>query len=185
MDDLNIVQLFWDKDQDAIMNLAEKYGEKLYSLAYGILHNHEDTEEAVNDTYLKVWNAIPPEKPIYLFAFIAKICRCTALDKYDWNHAKKRHIQLGDVVNELDNCVVADMQNRDNIKGYELGDALSSFLRQLPKQKRWIFIRRYWYFDSIADISFRYGISQSKVKTTLHRTRRQLKCFLESEGINI
>ena len=184
MDDESIIQLFWQRNQDAIRETDSLYGTKLHRLADGILRNKEDAEESVNDTYQKTWDSIPPQRPTYLFAYLAKICRFVCFGKLDWKNAQKRKAEVVELTAEMELCL-PDTRADSQMAGEEIGRLLNGFISGLPEDKRLLFMRRYWYADSIRDISNRYGFSESKVKTTLHRTRMQLKAYLEREGIFI
>ena len=182
MEDEVIIELFWARDEMAIKNTALKFGSKLHQLAMKILYNHEDAEESVNDTYLAAWNTIPPQRPTYLFAYLAKICRLTAYDKLDWKTAKKRQAEIVELTAEIENCI-PDPSAEAGAAGKEIGRLLNIFLVGLSEEKRLIFMRRYWFGDSISEISRRYGLGASKVKVSLLRTRNALKFFLEKEGL--
>lgn len=182
MEDSELIALYWARDERAISETDAAYGRRLLALADRILQSREDAEESVSDTYMKTWNTIPPQRPNHFFAFLAKICRNTALGCLDWKNAAKRSAEVVSLTGELELCVPDRSQER-KLESRELGRVLNAFLESLPRESRLIFMRRYWYADSIAEISARYGISESKVKTRLHRTRRKLRGFLEGEGI--
>lgn len=184
MEDELIIELFWARDEMAIKNTALKFGGKLHQLAMKILYNHEDAEESVNDTYLAAWNTIPPQRPTYLFAYLAKICRLTAYGKLDWKTAKKRQTEIVELTAEMESCI-PDPSAEANVTGEEIGRLLNIFLSGLSEEKRLIFLRRYWFGDSISDISRRYSLGASKVKVSLLRTRNALKIFLEKEGLTV
>ena len=168
MDDKQIINLFFQRDEDAINAVDEKYGSKLNALAANMLQSREDGLECVNDTYMKAWNSIPPARPEYLFAFLAASARNIAIDMIRKNNAGKRQAKVVELTKELEECI---------------GEMLSHFLETVDKNKRIIFLRRYWYSDSIKDISERMQMSESAVKVTLHRTRKELRRYLESEGL--
>lgn len=184
MDDPQILQLFYVRDPCAIVQTQNRYGEKLFHLALNILHNREDAEEAVNDTYWKAWDTIPPQNPQFFFAYLAQICRRLAFGKLDWLHAKKRSGQLVNLSRELQVCVPAGEPDRQ-VESKELVQALTRFLASLPPEARILFVRRYWFADSISDIASQCQISTAKVKTSLHRIRKKLKHFLEQEGFSL
>lgn len=182
MNDEKIIELFLARDEKAITETEANYGVKLRCIATKILHNEEDAKESVNDTYLKAWNTIPPEKPRYFFAYLAKICRHCAFGKLDWKHAKKRKATIVELTSEIECCIPDNRADMD-IDRNKIGKLLNCFLDDLPYENRMIFMRRYWYGDSIQEISMRYGFGESKVKTQLHRTRKKLHAFLESEEV--
>lgn len=182
MDDTKIIELFWSRDEKALEATANKYGGKLHRFADNILKSSEDAEESVNDTYLKAWNTIPPQKPVYYFAYLAKICRYIAFDKLDLSKAKKRNANIVELTAEMELCL-PDASSEAKLESEEIGKLLNRFLNELSQENRLIFMRRYWYAENIREIAERYGISEGNVKTRLHRTRTKLKKFLESEGI--
>lgn len=184
MEDAQIIQRFWARDQAALQETERKYGARLCQLAMRILSNHEDAEECVSDTYLQAWRTIPPQRPEHLFAYLAKLCRFNAFGKLDWQNAKKRKAEIVELTAEME-CCIPNPGEAQRMEGAEIGRLLSSFLKALPQESRLIFLRRYWYADSILAISQRYGISESKVKTNLFRTRNKLRAYLEREGISL
>ena len=184
MDDVKIVELYFERNETAISETKAKYGNYCYSIAYNILKNNEDAEECENDTYLEVWKNIPPQKPKIFSAYLGTITRQKAIDKWRRKTANKRgggEIQLS--LQELENCISDDKAIGDEIVAEELARRISEYLRTLPQKERNVFIRRYWYFDSIGQISERYGYGQSKVKMMLKRTREKLISELEKEGM--
>lgn len=179
MNDGQIIDLFWERSQDAIAETSAKYGSYCHSIAFGILHSRLDAEECVNDTWLRTWDAIPPERPQRLPAFLGRITRNLALDRYDYLHAEKRSAPTDDLFSELSECIPS---GRDEFAGLELRMLLSQFLRGLEPKPRNLFLRRYWYCDSVEELSKRFGMGQSAVKSSLFRTRNKLRVFLEKEG---
>lgn len=184
MDDAKIIELYWARNEDAIAQTDAEYGRQLRTLANRLLQNHEDAEESVSDTYMKTWNAIPPDRPTYFYAFLASICRHLSLNRLDWNHAAKRRAEMVSLTQEMELCI-PDSSRERRLEGREIGRVLNDFLGQLPKESRLIFLRRYWYVDTISEIARRYGISESKVKMQLSRTKAKLKRHLEREGITV
>ena len=183
MDDTQIIDLYWDRDQGAITATAGKYGSFLHALSWNILRSHHDAEECVNDTYFRAWNAMPPQRPAILSAFLGKVTRNLALNRYKARSAQKRQ---GDAfalsLEELDDCAPALSSPDDEAMAAELGQSISAFLRTQSEEVRSMFILRYFYCDSIEEISARFGCGESRVKTTLLRTRRKLKEHLMKEG---
>ncbi len=184
MNDENIISLYFSRNENAIKETDIAYGRKLKTLSFRIVKNTEDSEECVNDTYFKAWNNIPPTRPVYLFAYLSKICRFLSFDKLDYKKAKKRSADVVTLSDELLNVIPTDLLDKE-VRDEELGKVLNKFLATLSDDHQVIFIRRYFFMDKIADIALRYGISESKVKTSLYRTRNKLKSFLECEGIYI
>ena len=184
MEDAKIIDLFWARNEDAIAETDAAYGRKLRFLANKILNNFEDAEESVSDTYMKTWEVIPPQRPVCFYAFIASICRHLSFHKVDWNRAAKRNAEVVALTDEMELCI-PDSRQEETIQGKELAKLLNAFLEGLPRDSRMIFLRRYWFLDSIAEIAKRYDMTESKVKMQLHRTREKLRIFLEKEDIHV
>lgn len=184
MDDAKIVALFLSRDEAAIRMTAEKYGIRLMRLANNLLDDLCLAEECVNDTYFAAWNSIPPHTPTtYLFPFLARITRNFALDRCRERNRNKRNVFLVELTQEIEQCIPAQNDVDSQIDAQVLGAAISAFLWRIPQEPRNIFIRRYWYLDSVSAIAERFSISESKVKTTLFRTRKKLREYLVKEGI--
>ena len=185
MEDKDIIELFNNRNQQAIEKTAEKYGNYCYAVSYNILANHEDCEECVNDTYMKAWQTIPPEYPKIFSAYLGKITRNLSLDKYRRYSSEKRGGSVHQIVfQEFENYLPSE--KHDNIiDEFELTEIINNFLRSLPAEKRKIFVRRYWYFSSIKEIAELFGISESKVKMTLSRTRESFRKHLKKAGVSI
>lgn len=184
MDDKRIIELYNERSESAISETANKYGKYCYYIAYHILYNKEDSEECVNDTYLRAWDTIPPQYPNKLSAFLGKITRNLALNRYKYYVREKRGFgQTSLVLEELQECVPASNSTEQAIEEILLVEALNRFLYALPIEKRMMFLRRYWYMSSIQEIADDFGYSESKVKMTLLRIRNKLKLVLEKEGI--
>lgn len=185
MEDKAIIALFWERSQKAITETADKYGTRLHRLSMNILHNHEDAQECINDTYHAAWNTLPPEKPDFFFAYLARLTRNFSFGRYDYNHAKKRSADIVELSRELEHCIPAPNELEKKADSEEIGRVLSAFLREQSEQMRRVFIQRYWYTQSISDIASDCGISESKVKSMLFRMRGKLRIYLEKEGITI
>lgn len=185
MDDSKIIDLFWQRSENAIQETDVKYGKLCMHLARNILSNNEDVEECVNDTYLGAWNAIPPAKPNALCAFIAKITRNLALKKFEFNTAQKRNPEVMISLTELEDCLSGSENAEDLYDAKALASHISTFLRKQDQLSRKVFIRRYWFYDSICEIATQLSMSESKVKTMLFRTRSKLKNYLVEEGYNL
>ena len=184
MDDSKIIELFFARNEDAIKHTDDTYGRRLFHLADNIVHNDQDAEESVNDTYMKAWDTIPPQRPEHFFAYIAKICRNFALKRIDWQKAKKRNAEVVSLTQEMENCI-PDTYRDMEADTRELGRILDAFLRTLTPENQMVFLRRYWYVDTIAEIAVRYGISESAVQMRLNRTRSKLAMYLAKEGIKV
>ena len=186
MDDNKIVELYLLRDETAIKLTSEKYGNRLRSLAYGIINDREAAEECENDTYMEAWNAIPPHEPrSYLYAFLARITRHISLNICRDRSRLKRSAFICELSAEMEQCIPAPDDTQCRIDEMAISKAINEFLGALNEDKRNIFIRRYWFLDSIADISKRFALSESKVKTTLFRCRNQLREHLEKEGYTV
>jgi len=186
MDDREIIALYWTRSEAAIERTDEKYGRYCRAIAYNILENREDTEECTNDTYFKVWKAIPPQKPGKFRAFLGKVARNTALNRYERERAGKRgggEIEI--LLGELEECIPAAEGVEQECESAELSEAVTRFLSQQDEQSRNLFIRRYWYAEKLAVVCERYGISESQGKSKLYRLRGKLKEHLEKEGLMI
>lgn len=184
MDDNKIIELFFTRNEEAIRQTDEAYGKRLYHLADNIVHSSQDAEESVSDTYMKVWESIPPQKPLHFFAYIAKICRNFALKKLDWANAKKRNAEIVALTQEMESCI-PDRAAQAQADAQELGRILDTFLRTLTPGNRKVFLRRYWFADSIAEIAVRCEISESAVLMRLNRSREKLAEYLAKEGIKV
>lgn len=184
MEDFKIIELFFSRSEDAISETATKYGKLCHSIAGNILGSSEDSEECVNDTYLALWNCIPPKRPSDLMAFISKITRNLSLKKLEYNLAKKRDSGITLSLSELEE-ILPDKAISEKFDDEEIGNIISDFLKKEKPDARNVFIRKYWYFDSVSDIAKRYKFSESKVKSMLFHTRNRLKKHLIKEGVHI
>ncbi len=185
MEDNRLIDLYWKRDEDAIHETSIKYGNLCSYIAKNILKNHEDCEECVNDTYFAVWNAIPPQRPNRFSAFISRITRNLALKKWEYLSAAKRNPSALLSLDELGDCVSGTFSVESEMESKHIESAIDTFLWEQGIEKRNIFIRRYWYFDSMEAICQKTGFSQSKVKSILYELRLKLRKYLESEGIEL
>ena len=181
MDDRKIIEFYFARDEAAILHTAGKYGAYCFTIAYNILYNNEDSEECVNDTYLRAWNAIPPERPNVLKLFLAKITRNLAINKYNAAKSIKRAGEVAACMEELDECASSESAEEACMLG-ELSKSINRFLATLTKRERCVFLRRYFYSESNAQIGARYGMKESNVRLVLFRVRGKLKEFLAKEG---
>lgn len=184
MEDAKIIELFWERNEQAVQETDTAYGRKLFVLSNNILNNREDAEESVSDTYMATWKAIPPKRPQYFYAFLASICRNLSFNKLDWHLAAKRNAEVVALTQEMESCI-PDSRQDAQLGRRELRRVLEAFLEDLPRESRIIFLRRYLYVDTVAEIAARYGMTESKVKTQLHRTRMKLRKVLAEEGIAV
>lgn len=179
MDDAKIIQLYWDRKEQAISVTADKYGNYCTSIARNILGNREDAEECVNDTYLRAWNSMPPHRPNSLSAFLGKITRNLSIKRYRYNTADKRGGgQTMAVLEEIAELVSDTDGIEQEIDRRELVRAMDDFLDSLPDKQKNLFVCRYWYFDSISDLANRFGMTENHVSVTLNRLRRKLHTYL-------
>lgn len=184
MDDKEIIKLYFERSEEAIEKTAGKYGAYCYSIANRILRDKQDSEECVNDAYLRLWNAIPPNQPENLPAYLGKIARNLALNRYEKNRAKKRGAgEMELVLEEAGSLAFSEEISEDISDRIVFTDTLNSFLKSLSKENRVIFVKRYWYVYSVKEIAEGCGISESKVKISLYRSRKALKKKLNEEGL--
>lgn len=184
MEDNKLLELFFDRNEEAIRHTDQAYGRRLHTLAMVIVKNDQDAQECVSDTYLRTWNSIPPQRPKYFFAYLAKICRNLALDKVNWKNAAKRKAEVVPLTQEMEMCI-PDTKRDQEMEARELGRLLDQFLRGLTPGNQMIFLRRFWYADTIGEIAARYNLSESAVQMRLSRTKAKLCTYLEKEGINV
>lgn len=182
MDDKSIVDLYWQRSENAISETQAKYGGYCYSIAYNVLASNEDAEESVNDTYLAAWNQLPPHRPSVLATFLGRITRNISISKWRTRSAHKRG--GGEIVlalEELGECVAGRQNIESAYIRKEAVAAFNDFLDALSPVERNVFLRRYWFLDSIADIAKSFGFTQGKVKSMLHRTRTKLRSQFAQE----
>ena len=183
MKDSEIVELYWKRAEQAILETMNQYGRYLYSIAYRILYSNADSEECVNDTYQHAWYAMPPHKPQKLGPFLGKITRNLALNMYERMTAEKRGAgEIPAALDELSEVIRSGESVEANVDASILQDLINEFLGTLNADTRKIFVRRYWYMSSVKEIAEEYGISESKAKMSLMRTREKLREYLRKEG---
>ncbi len=185
MDDSRIVKLFFDRSETAIAELSSKYGDACSRIAKNILKNDLDAEECVNDTYLAVWSRVPPESPDPLGAYVFRIVRNISISKYHSNTALKRNSYYDEALYELEGVIASCDTVESELEAREIGRLLDSFLEGLDRRSRVMFIRRYWYSDSIGEIAEGLCLSGNSVSVKLLRLRKKLKKYLEKEGYNV
>lgn len=184
MDDAQIIDLYFRRSEEAIAETAEKYGSYCYSIAYNILTNNEDAEESVSDTYWAAWKAMPPRRPSILATFLGKITRHLSIDR--WRSRSRQKRGGGAIIlalEELEECASDENFVEKALERKHLALVFNRFLAALPETERRVFLCRYWYIDSIADIAEDFGFSKSKVTSMLHRTRGKLRAVLQEEGL--
>lgn len=186
MNDEDIVQLFWDRNEQAITETSSKYGSYCLSIAKNILGNHEDAEECVNDTYLNTWNSIPPQKPKILSAFLGKIVRNLSFNKYKATHTLKRGgYEMELILDELGEIVSDNESVEDIVIRNELIVVINEFINNLSDEKRYIFVRRYWYSDKITTIANQCGRTENSIHVELNRIRKKLHNYIIERGYDI
>jgi len=186
MDDSQIIDLYWNRDQTAISFTSAKYANYCTTISYNVTKNREDTEECLNDTWVKTWNSIPPTRPDSLKTYVGTICRNLSLNKYKERHAQKRgggQVELA--LDELSEIVsnLAEAENDENSE--KIREVLNNFLAKLKDKERDVFVRRYWHLKSVGEIADEYGLSEANVKQLLFRSRNKLKKELEKSGVQV
>jgi RNA polymerase sigma-70 factor (ECF subfamily) len=184
--DIQIIDLYFERSETAINETAKQYGSYCTAIAMNILHNKEDSEECVNDTYLKTWNSIPPQRPTILSSFLGRITRNLSLNKYEARKAKKRggdEITL--LLSELELCIPSVRNVESEADNNDLNEAVNSFLDSIKQEDMIFFMRRYWHVNSVPEIAKQFNVGESKVKMSLHRTRKKLRIYLEERGIAV
>ena len=186
MEDKDIIGLYLERSEEAITETAHKYSVLLSRIAFGILRSREDAEECVNDTYMRAWNSIPPNRPKRLSAFLGRITRNLSLNRYEQLTAQKRGGSSRELaLEELEECVPAAGDLQREVEDSELAELINEFLDKQKRESRIIFMRRYWYFCTVSEIAEDMHIGESKVKMSLLRTRKKLKQFLEKQGVTL
>lgn len=186
MEDSAIIELYWNRDQQAISETACKYSPFLWGISWNILRSRGDAEECVNDTYLRAWNAIPPARPAAFRAWLGRITRNLSLDRWKQSRTQKRggnEMEL--LLGELDECIPSPHKVEARLEDQEVAALIGAFLRELPQESRVIFLRRYWYGDDLSKIAAALHCGMGKVKSSLFRTRKALRLRLEQEGVSI
>lgn len=185
MEDTQIIELFWKRDESAIRATTTKYGRLLHSIAYHILANHEDSEECVSDACFRAWQTIPPQKPVSLTAYLGRIVRNISINRWHEKHAQKRYGGAEVLLSELGECVPAVETVEQEIDANELTAFISEWLIGQTKENRILFLRRYWFGDSVKSIAIHTGTAANKLSARLYRLRQDLKNVMEKEGIRL
>ena len=183
MIDEEIIDLYWQRDEQAISQTRQKYGRYLFTIAHNILHDPRDSEESVSDTYLRAWKSMPPHRPQALPPFLAKITRAAAIDRFRTRKRFKRQSsEYACSLSELEECIPDGTSVSQQVHAQLLAETIGRFLRDLPSLQRSVFVERYFYMDPIKDIARRHAMSESKTKSMLHRIRERLRVYLRQEG---
>lgn len=186
MEDYMILDLFWARSEKAVTETSAKYGKFCTGISMQILHSEPDAEECVNDTWLHAWNSIPPSRPSILKAYLGKITRNLSLDRWKRNTAQKRGgSQVELMLEELGDCIPSVDSVQVEVETKAIAEIISRFLKEQQEMSRWLFVRRYWYGDSITELSQKSKMTESYVKTHLFRLRQKLKQRLEEEGVQL
>ena len=183
MEDNQIIELFFQRDETALTHTRERYGSRLQALAFRILGNREDAEECENDTYWRAWNSIPPQRPDPLLTYLCKIARNAALSRRRASLAQKRNSSFDVALEELEACLAAPDSPEGELEARDLAAAINGFLAELPYEDRYVFLRRYWYGDELSRIADQMGGQSHRLSVRLSRTRKKLKNYLEKEGL--
>ncbi len=185
MNDTDLIELYWSRSEVAIAETEKRYGNYCRYIAKNILGSDEDSEECVNDAYLKVWESIPPKRPDLFSAFIGVITRNIALNRYKAQNRLKRKSNADIVFDEVAGIISDDSLHKSIADGIVVKNAINKFLSLLDVDTRTVFMRRYWYMSSVKDIASDYNLPEGTVKSVLYRTRLRLKVFLEKEGVDL
>ena len=185
MEDREIILLYQRRDEQAILASRSKYGAFLYGIAMNILHQNQDAEECESDTYHSAWRHIPPDEPWALRAYLGKITRRLSISRYRKNHAEKRNAELELLLEELDQCVPDSSTPEQALEAKELGETISNWLGQLTEQQKTLFMRRYWFGDSLEQLSREFALPKRLISQRLSRMRGKLKVYLEQQGVSL
>ena len=185
MEDAEIIDLYWSRDESAIKETEYKYGRFCHSIALRILTVWEDAEECVNDTYQKVWNAIPPQRPNLFRAWLGKIVRNLSINRYEYNHASKRYAGGDTLLSEMSDCIPDNKTTDTILEAQELSGYISDWLDGLSEINRALFVRRYWSGETVSDLAKIIGTSPNKLAGQLFRLRAGLKVYLEKKGVQL
>lgn len=186
MEDHEIVSLYWARKEAAIQETDIKYNRYLTKIAFNILSDTEDSRESVNDTYLAAWNSMPPQRPNVLSAYLAKLTRRISIDRFRYRNRDKRMAsQYAISLSELDECVSGGNTTEEAVNGMLLAEAIAAYLRGLPDETRSAFVGRYYFLDPLKEVAAYCGMTESKCKSLLHRTRLGLREYLEKEGFPV
>lgn len=183
MDDGKIIDLFFARSELAISELDAKYGKTCHKLSYNILHNTMDAEECVNDAYLGTWNAIPPQRPNPLLTFVCVLVRRYSIMRYRANSALKRNSSYEVSMEEIEQCIASPVNIEETVEVKVLTKLIEAFLDTLTVENRVIFMRRYWFSDSYADIAAQTGLTEKNVSVRLTRIRKQLRQYLMAKEV--
>ena len=185
VDDSKIIELFYERSEQAIIELSKKYGTVCTKVASNILNDARDSEECVNDAYLGAWNTIPPQNPYPLLSYVCRIVRNIAIKRYHSNTAVKRNSIYDIALEELEDCIPASTTVEESFDAKETAQIINRFLESIDKENRVMFVRRYWHSESISDLAEYFHVSSHTISVRLSRTREKLKKYLIQEGVSI
>ncbi len=185
MEDSQIIELYWQRDEDAVPQTQRKYGAFCSAVAMNVLADRRDAEECVNDTWLHAWNAIPPQRPRLLRPFLGRITRNLAINLWEKNHAQKRYAGMELLLDELAECVPSPQTVERHLEAEELGGLISAWLRTLSREDRRLFLRRYWNGQSLRDLAKEQNETPERLAQQMYRLRQSLKAELERNGVTI
>ncbi len=185
LEDKDIVELFWRRNENAIGETEKKYSNLLFRIAENVLRQKEDSLECVNETYWRIWNSIPTDRPEHYSAYICKIVKNLALKRLAFNNSKKRKPEALLPLEELGDCVSGEETVESAVDVQELSEAITAFLQKQSGANRAIFLSRYWYYDSVNSIAERLNLTENNVSLRLHRIRKELKIYLRKEGFEL
>lgn len=183
LEDEAIIELYWKRSENAITETDRKYRKKCLSVAKNILNDVSDAEECLNDTYMTAWNTMPPERPVHFLAFLLRIIKNHSFNRFKFSNRYKRKKEVAVSLDELEECIDGNENTEDAFDKEELVSAINDFLRELSPEKRVIFVRKYWYFDTVPLIARRCSMTEENVKVSLMRIRKKLKTFLMERGM--
>ncbi|MBP3205121.1 MAG: sigma-70 family RNA polymerase sigma factor [Lachnospiraceae bacterium] len=185
MEDSKIIELYFQRDEQAISETDRKYGALCHTIALHILSDEQDAQECVNDAYHRVWKSIPPQKPDNLKCWLGRVVRNIALDLWRKNHRQKRYSGMELILEEMEECIPAGGTVEDHLEELELGRLISDWLHTLSPKNRVLFIRRYWNGEPVKDVAKILGMNANKAAGRLYRLRNGLREYLEKEGVNL
>lgn len=185
MEDIQIIDLYWKRDESAIAETERKYGAFCYRIAKNILSINEDAEECVNDTYHQAWKSIPPQYPEKFRAWLGKVVRNIAINRWNKNHTQKRYAGMTELLSELEECIPSSQTTEREIEEKELSGYIDAWLRSLDREDRILFVRRYWNGDALCDLAKEWKITPAKLAQRMYRLRGKLRTALEKEGIDL
>lgn len=184
MEEKRIVDMFWARDEEVLLFVREKYGNLCRAIAHRLLGNAEDVEECENDAYLALWNAIPPARPDSLTAYLGRVVRNIALNRFDRRQAQKRGGEMAVLLSELGEIATADTVE-DTFDSAQVTAHIAAFLREETAENRWLFVRRYWHGDPLSTLARQSGHSENTLKVRLFRQRERLRAYLQKEGVAV